>query len=85
MTAPPRKKRYPLRVYVKLILVVVIFVIINYVFTETVKTLVGNYNPVFFAIDLAVLLLFAFLFALMIWSIDTTGSLGRLLGADKDR
>ena len=85
MTAPPRKKRYPLRVYGKLILAMAMFAIINYVFSETLKTFLGNYNPVLFSIDLAVLFLFAFIFALMLWAMDTTGSLGRLLGADKDQ
>ena len=86
MTTPARKlRRYPLRVYVKLILAIVIFAVINYVFTETVKTFVGNYNPVLFTIDLAVLFLFAFIFALMLWAMDSTGSLGRLLGAEKEQ
>lgn len=76
--------RYPLRIYARLILVVVMVTIVNFVFTKIIEPLVGNNNPSAIAIATLVLLFFAFLFTLLFWAIDTKGTLGRALGAKEE-
>lgn len=85
MTAP-QKKRYPLRVYALLILILAVFSLINTVFSDLEKAIEGNFNLPSLLLLTGGLVLFALIFAVLIWIADTRGIIGRLLGArDADK
>ena len=82
---PARHGRYPFRTYATLVLIVSIFAVVNSVFTNLLQKIVGNWDFGSVLILTLGLLFFAIAFALLFWIADTSGTIGRLLGADKDQ
>ncbi len=58
--------------------------LMNTLFGYLFASLIGRYDLTYFAWIMSGTIAYAFVFALLIWRVDSSGLIGRLLGADKE-
>lgn len=81
MPKPTHRGRYPFKIYAQLVLFVALAAVMNTLFGDLLQDVVGNYNLAYDAVVTSGLVGYAILFAFIIWRMDRSGSIGRLMGA----
>ncbi len=76
-----QRKRWKLRTYARLVSVVAMLALINFVFNKLAEGLYNKYDIGTILGLGALFIIFIFVFTVMLWAVDTKSTIGRILGA----